>query len=166
MAGLAEIINVLTGSNLTPKDINDMKSNFAQGKDLIDYTAVGKNYDLAHDYWTKEVQGDLSNKIDELNKSSTQYAILAEVYYSQGHTHWVGIDGGVVVRDDGKNYVAISATSINDKTLAGGRSSVGWIKEDDKIYVPTEDVKTLQQYSNPNAVSNSGKEDASASKNQ
>ncbi len=166
VSGIAEIINVLTGADLTPKDVNDLKSNFKSGTDLINFVEVAKNYNLDHDYWTKGKQGDLSVKIDELDKSSTQYAILAEVFYSSGHTHWVGIDGGVVVRSDGKSYVAISATSANDKTLAGGRSSMGWVQENGKIYVPTSQINTLQQYSNNSSTTKNGKEDANASKNQ
>ena len=147
VSGLSQVINVVTDSNLTPKDVNDVKENFKEGTDLIDFGAVGTNYGVTHDYWTAGVQGNLESKINELNNYATEFAVLAQVQYgeSKSDLHWVGLNGAPV-EIEGKSYVCVSQTSVYDGTLGGSRASVGWRSEEGKVYVPTELVTRLESY--------------------
>ena len=150
VSGIAEVINAVTGSSLTPMDVNNEKTNFEKDTDRINFVSVAKNYGVVHDYWTAANQHGLENKVEELNNSSTQYAILAQVQYGtdKDDLHWVGLNGGVI-DIQGHSYVCVSQTSAYDNVAQNSmRSDAGWVKgADGNVYVPIENVNRLETFS-------------------
>ena len=150
VSGLSEIVNALTGSDITPKDVNDNKDNFREGTDCVDFNAVATNYGLTHSSYASDGKSStMESKIDELNNSATRNAVLAQVQYGKDadDLHWVGIIGGVV-SIGGMAYVCISQTSCYDNVTVGSiRADAGWVKgADGFVYVPVENIARLETY--------------------
>ncbi len=149
VAGVAAAVNALTGSELTPQDINNEKSNFASGTDNINWDAVAQNNCLEHSSYNASKGDNIGSVINALDEGKSQNAVLAQVTYdAEGHTHWVGVNSGVITID-GKDYVNISTTSVNDLPRDDGfqRTEAGWLVQGYAVYVPLDNVARLETYS-------------------
>ena len=62
--------------------------------------------------------------------------------------HFVGI-GTEITSIGGKNYVSITATSLNDKSTSLGtnRTNTGWLVQDGKVYVPLSCIQRIDTIS-------------------
>jgi hypothetical protein len=144
---MSNVISSATYKTLTPKDINDDKSYFATGTDNLYMQKVAEDNGLVFDYWKKAVQGDLGNKISELNDSEDQYYISAQVKYKEDDekSHWVGISA-IETREDGKTYAKIEPTSARD-TLKSQRPRDSWALDDNgDMWIETSDINKIYTY--------------------
>ncbi len=148
--GAAELKN---NALITAVSINNNHNNFTADKSgYMNVKATVENLGLEHDYWTKEVQGNLKDKINEANNSDYTYSIVARVpRNANGDQHWVTVQGGTIIRTDGIEYVPVKGTSENDYTRSLRPSSwkygeVG-TAEEGLIFIPVsyiEKIHTIQ----------------------
>ncbi len=144
----------LSDEGKTVLELNEEKSNFlpatAAEPQSVNVHAFAKNNNLVFDYWTRRVQKNLSTKINELNASDTEYAVLAQLpYNSAGSTHWVTITGGTVDRespDTGliQSYVKVLGSSVNDTNAAFRPAS--WAVDGNYVYVPVAEIIKIHTY--------------------
>ena len=136
----SNVISTMTGKTITPKDIKDNKENFVENTDNLNFEKLAKDNNLELDYWTKEKQGDLQKKINELKNSDTKYFVSGMVRYDiDGHLHWVGIED-IIKRDNGNYYVRIEPSSIND-LVKSNRQRNTWVLDDNgNMWIETSDI--------------------------
>lgn len=145
LSGFTAATNAVTGQDLTPSDINGKNNNFGTDSGGMNPTQAATNQGMVKDYWTREVQGgDLTNKINELNDSDTEYGVLAQVDSSHGN-HWVGVNGGTV-DIGGTSYIQATGTSTFDYK----ENSIpnNWIIDEDSetILIPTTEVIQINTF--------------------
>ncbi len=111
---------------------------------------ISNKYNLQFDYWTKGVQGNLENKIQEYDDSSTKYAILGKVAWDKKNpkeaNHWIGIEGAPIYDPDlgEEMFVHIVGTSQND--VLATRPSF-WKEKDGSYYIPTSEIYEIHVFS-------------------
>lgn len=143
---MSNVVSSASGRDITPKDINNDKSNFAEDTDLLNMQKVAEDNGLKFDYWTKEKQGDLGKKIKENNNSNKKYYISGQVKYDEeGDLHWVGIED-IKVGKDGKSYVKIAPTSVNDTNKNSRRRETWQTDENGDMWVETSDINKIYTY--------------------
>jgi hypothetical protein len=147
VTALTNAANTLNGTNFTPGDTNSSSELFPDSssddkKSDIDFSGFAKSQGLTLNTISPGGRSGLKDKLDNLSKSGTSYAVIAQVKYKNGsdNGHFVGVNG-VAKLSDGKDYLEISPTSGNDYSSSERRSD--WKHENGKIYVPLSDVLRL-----------------------
>lgn len=148
-AAFSSAATALTGKTVTPATLNQDKSNnFAKNSQSMLPQQAAAKQGLVQDYWTQANQGDLKNKINELNDSSTKYAVLAQVpYNSNGDLHWVGVNGGTII-DSGKEYIQATGSSKFDYIKESRPKD--WVINGDTILIPTSDIIRIDTFTKNN----------------
>ena len=143
---MSNVISATTGTETTPRAINDEESYFAPNKDDLDMRKVAEDNGLTFDYWTTERQGDLSTKITEIKNSSSEYYVSAQVKYNpEGNFHWVGITD-IKIDADGNSSVKIAPSSIYD-TQKSSRQRDTWVQDSEgSMWVATSDINKIYTY--------------------
>jgi len=140
---MSNILSAALSSFITPREINNKKSNFVAKSDRLNMQKVGEDKGLTFDYWTS-AHTNLLKKIKELEGSSSEFYVAAEVKYnSKGDTHWIGISG--VVEIGGKEYLEIAASSTNDDDKAS-RPRSSWKAANDRMYIEVSDVNKIYTF--------------------
>lgn len=98
----------------------------------------------------------ISEYINNIMESSKDIVVVLQVAYDLGTNplafddslHFVVANGNVTMID-GKSYVSITPTSINDRSVGKDslRGNAGWIERDGKIYVPVENIQRVDTLS-------------------
>ena len=83
--------------------------------------------------------------LSKIEKSDLPVTVIAKVCYDMGKNtakqtsgmHFLEIDSKVTFID-GKEYVAVTATSLNDtvRSLGSNRINSGWLIQDNRVYLP------------------------------
>lgn len=143
---MSNILSTVTNKEITPQTINNTKENFSEGTDLLKMQTLGEENGLVFDYWTKDKQGNLSTKIKELAGNDQNLYISAQVKYKlNGASHWVGIVG-VETRADGKTYVKIAPTSVNDKKKESRKRDSWKLDENGDMWIETSDINKIYTF--------------------
>lgn len=145
LSGYSEAAITLTGKDYTPDYFNQYSYLFDSNQNF-DSTKASEITGLQADYWTQSVQGDLSNKINELNNSDTHYVVMAQIEYKKdGDLHWVTIYGGT----DTTGYVNIVGTSNNDYNKNSERGQLdSWQFNKDCVKIKASEIKQLRTFKN------------------
>ena len=103
-----------------------------------------------------EHSAKVSNTLTNIKNSTDSVAVIARVCYDineynqkpESGLHFVGI-GTEITSIGGKNYVSITATSLNDKSTSLGtnRTNTGWLVQDGKVYVPLSCIQRIDTIS-------------------
>lgn len=142
LTSFSAIATSLTGQLYTPLSFNDDTSLF-DAEQNFDSTTVSGNIGLIADYWTQSVQGDLTKKLNELNKSETEYGVMAQIPYDDnGHLHWVMVYGGV--DDDG--WIDIVGPSVNDSVKASRRLTDTWNFTESGVQIKASEIRQLRTF--------------------
>lgn len=154
LTGFSAAAITLTGNEaLTPDYFNGMTDLFTYDQ-LFNSDAASEMTGITADYWTQQVQGNLTGKINELNQSDTEYVVMAQVPYdSNGHLHWVEIYGGV----DEAGWVGVVGTSQND---SAGNSLRGvlpdtWLFSEDEVKINASEIVQLRTFTTGNTKESS-----------
>ncbi len=142
---MSNLISSSIDKDVTPNDINNMKEVFSENKGEesdLDMKKLGDEYGLKFDYWTAE-KTNLANKLLEIKGSNEPLYVVANVKYTlEGNTHWVSVQDTVEM--DGKFYLNIKGSSINDKKSSRKRD--GWIEKDGKVLIEIDEVVKLYTF--------------------
>lgn len=95
----------------------------------------------------------IENYISTIMQSPKDTVVVLQVVYGIGKNnegkeyerlHYVVANSDVVMIN-GKSYVNITPTSLNDTSVGAGslRGNVGWIEKNGKIYVPVDDINRI-----------------------
>ena len=154
LTGVTMAISNLNKKSADLQSINDMKGCFSGAN--LDGSKVASEFGFKFDYWTKAKQGDLGNKINELNNNSDRNSILAKISYNSDDSnqanHWVGISGGTITDLDlgDGTFVKITGTSINDKLDT--RPSY-WKEKNGELYIPTSQIERIHIFTKDSTFS-------------
>ena len=141
---MSNIVSTATRNGTTPCTINAQKDNFSFNTDDLSMQKVGENSNLKFDYWTKE-HTDLSRKLKELDSSSGQFYIAAQVKYNAaGDSHWVGVND--VIEFDGKAYIEVSASSTFDRDKDNRPRSTWSLRRNGKMYIEVSDINKIYTF--------------------
>jgi len=150
---LTDIANLATtiGKNLNPLDMNTDSYLNKNGEVVWGNVAKGLQLSLVAD--GKGLLPSITFARNEADKKNNYYTLAKVNYNGTSCTHWVGIKGAMLVdTPDGKGklYYEIAPTSKNDTPETSTvRRDQGWIKIDDKVYVPADKVTGYKIYSKP-----------------
>lgn len=143
LVGYCEAAITLTGNEFYSPDF------FNQYKELFDsYQNFNSNKasemtGLTNFAFYKGTDEDLTNKINELNESTTQYVVMAQVPYDiDGDLHWVCIYGDI--DDDG--YINTVGTSKSDYNSTGVRSQIDTWDFSDGVKIKVSDINQLRAF--------------------
>lgn len=144
VAEMSNIVSSETQQHVTPRDINRNKDNFSSGTDNLNMQKVAEDNGLEFDYWTKG-KTNLGSKLVDITASDDAYYVSAQVKYNEDDdTHWVGVDN--VVEKDGKLYIEITGSSVNDTNKANRRRE-SWVKDErGKMLVEVNDIEKIYTY--------------------
>lgn len=137
-------ITLTENTAYTPEYFNGMSVLF-DSEQNFNSTEASEITGLTNDYWTKNKQGNLNRKINELQQSDTEYVVMAQVpYNSDGDLHWVEIYGGA--DDDG--WVNVIGTSVNDSNKAGSRGNLTdvWDFSDSTVKIQTSEIEQIRTF--------------------
>ena len=155
LTGISMSMSNLLNKKITNNEINGMKECFSGA--CLDGSMVSSKFGVKFDYWTRGVQGDLGNKINELNNNVDSNSILAKIAWNKNDpdnaNHWVGISGGAITDPElGEGtFVKITGTSTNDNP--NSRPSY-WKEKNGEYYIPTSKIERLHVFTNGNYIYN------------
>ena len=134
---LANMIKTVDpGSSVTPKAINDDKTNFDPGTTNVLASLVAEKYGVNY----SEAKSDYLKVFSDLDANpSIKYSMAIDVAFGND-SHTVGAES--IEEYKGKTYFAIEQSSIND--IAHGYNRKAWESNDGMILVPAEIVRGMR----------------------
>ncbi|MCQ2601594.1 MAG: hypothetical protein MJ184_09570, partial [Treponema sp.] len=142
LTGYSEAAITLTGNDYTPSFFNQYTYLFDSNQNF-NSTKASEITGLKNDYWTKNIQGDLTNKLNELDSSKTQYVVMAQIpYTSTGKLHWVSVYGSV--NEDG--FINVIGTSKNDVKGNSLREQSGSWDFTNGVRIKASDIQQLRTF--------------------
>lgn len=145
LTGYSSAAITLTGNETYTPDYFNSQSDLFDSSQNFNSTKASETTGLINDYWTKAVQGDLTGKINELEKSSIEYVVMAQIPYDkEGDLHWVEIYGGV----DKKGYVNVVGTSQYDNGESSKRKETAgtWNFENNGVKIKASEINQLRTF--------------------
>ena len=143
---VANLFNTLGFSGYNPAKVN----NEFVSKGSINWEAVGNKLGMKVEA-VKNTQLTKTIFSNQYNDKNTGYLTFVNVNYESGkNDHWVGVIG--FVEKNGKDYLMISQTSINDSAVGKEnlRGKQGWLKDDNgNILVPVSETKGYVNFKAP-----------------